>query len=329
MEKRFRSAFVRVLLICLTVLCVFAVESNSFAAKDSLNFGTASIGGVYYIWGGAVANLLTNKGVANITAEVTGGPVQNVTLVNADLQQFACASVGPVWEGFHGQGWAKKKYPDIRAMMPMYPSYYHFYTPKKRGINDVWDFKGRVAGLNPAGSTPDVYTRRLFEVLDIKPKKMLNAGATDQAAGMRDGIIDFVAAFTSLPNPTVLELEATTDMKVFGLSGKARDTFLSKYPFFAQSKIPKGVHKSVREPMDTLTMWNIIIVNKDVPEQLVYKMLDTVFSNNSMLKDIHNSFRDLTASSMTDAAVIPLHKGAFKYYRDKGITIPEKAKPID
>ena len=69
----------------------------------SIKVGTASQGGTYFVYGAGWANLVQEKLGINTSSEVTGGPVQNMALVQAGDVQFAMATMGPGFDGWTGK----------------------------------------------------------------------------------------------------------------------------------------------------------------------------------------------------------------------------------
>jgi hypothetical protein len=62
-----------------------------------------------------------------------------------------------------------------------------------------------------------------------------------------------------------------------------------------------------------------MITAEEMDEELVYTIVKTLFENLDRLKRTHPSFALLTPAGMrTDSLTAPLHRGAIKYYREKG-----------
>src|SRR5690554_2659485 len=86
-----------------------AISSAALASEDrtdwptSMTMGTASQGGTYYIYGAGLANLVNQKLDINIGAEVTGGPAQNVTMVQLGEHEFGLTTLGPAQEAIEGE----------------------------------------------------------------------------------------------------------------------------------------------------------------------------------------------------------------------------------
>ncbi len=292
-----------------------------------VTIGTSGIGGVYYVWGGGLSKLLFEKVGVTAAVEATAGPTTNVQLLENKQLDFGLCTAAPMYEGWHGQGWAKgKQYQNMRAIVPMFTTYFHAYAPKKTGIKSVADLNGKTVGVGAVGTTPAVYWPLVFEVLGVKPGRIVNAGWSDLASQMKDGMLDAVATASGLPWGGITELEVITEVNVFGLSQEEASKFMAKYPFFSPGAIPKGVYKANQDAeIPTVTVWNFILAQRDTPEDFVYEVVKKTFENVDILITAHASAKE-TKPEFIVHSPIPVHPGAVKYYREKGIAIPDKGK---
>ncbi len=60
---------------------------------------------------------------------------------------------------------------------------------------------------------------------------------------------------------------------------------------------------------------------------MAYKFVELSFANYDLLVGTHKSLKDVTAANQKNLA-LPLHPGAYKYYKEKNIPIPEVALPV-
>ncbi|MGH7005015.1 MAG: TAXI family TRAP transporter solute-binding subunit, partial [Alphaproteobacteria bacterium] len=121
------------------------------AQNKSLTLGTASTGGTYFVYGGVIASLLTNKikGLT-VSTQQTQGPNQNIVLVSEKKVELGMTTMGVAFHAWEGtaDNWTKgKKYNDIRALFPMYDTPFHFVSLAKSGIKKVADLKGKTVGV--------------------------------------------------------------------------------------------------------------------------------------------------------------------------------------
>ena len=294
----------------------------------SVTIGAAPVGGTYYIWMGGFAKLLHEKMGIPGNVEVTGGPVHNTQLVDAKQLDFGGVTAGPVWEGWTGEGWAKgKKHQNARVIFPMYTTYFQMYALKKSGIKNIRDLNGKSIGVGPVGGTPATYWPKILESSGIKPGRIVNAGSADLNSQLKDGMLDANGQSVGLPWVTITEIETTHDVNVLGIPSVDGYNFITKYPYFAKGVIPKGYYKSNKDyEVETLTLWNFMVVHKDAPGDFVYEVVKKTFENVDILIAAHSSAKETKPEFIT-ISPIPLHPGAIRYYREKGIKIPDKLIP--
>ena len=89
--------------------------------------------------------------------------------------------------------------------------------------------------------------------------------------------------------------------------------------------IPAGSYKAVTKDIKTFGSWNIMIAGKDVEEEVVYNILKLLFDNAKIVTDTYSA-AEFSETAIMDAAV-PLHAGAVKFYRERGVTIPDRLIP--
>lgn len=290
-----------------------------------VTIGTSGIGGVYYVWGGGFAKLLHEKVGVTGSVEATGGPVHNLQLVEIKQLDFGLATAGPIYEGWQGLGWAKgKKHQNLRVIFPMYASYSHAYAFKKSGIKNIYDLHGKSVGVGAVGTTPAVYWPPLFELLGIKPNRIVNAGWSDLNSQMKDGMLDAVATISGLPWGLITELEIIHEVNVFGVKKADAEKFVAKYPFFSLGTIPAGMYKSNKDHnIETIAIWNFMTVHKDAPDDFIYEVVKKTYENVDILISAHSSAKEVKPEFIINSP-IPLHPGAIRYYKEIGMKIPEK-----
>src|ERR1700737_597829 len=102
----------------------------------SLTIGTASPGGVYYVYGDALAPILTEKLGIPVNPQPTQGPVHNVQLVESGVAQLGLITMGVGLQGWNGTGaWTKgKQFRNLRELFPMYDTPFQAVVLGQSGI---------------------------------------------------------------------------------------------------------------------------------------------------------------------------------------------------
>ncbi|MDM7458835.1 MAG: TAXI family TRAP transporter solute-binding subunit, partial [Paracoccus sp. (in: a-proteobacteria)] len=165
---RFTTAAVAAITV-LSVAPAIAQDDRS-DWPSSLTIGTASQGGTYFIFGTGLAGLITQNLGVNASAEVTGGPVQNATLVETGDHQIGLVTMGPAYEAWTGNSELAPgvEHSSMRALFPMYQTPFEAVALQSSGIADVMDMNGKRVSVGPAGGTAATYWPRFFEVLGVE-----------------------------------------------------------------------------------------------------------------------------------------------------------------
>ncbi|MSP51857.1 MAG: TAXI family TRAP transporter solute-binding subunit [Alphaproteobacteria bacterium] len=308
--------------LALMLAASFATET--LAQPKSLTLGTASIGGTYFIYGGVVAQILTEKGGLNVSTQQTQGPNQNIILIEDKKIELGMTTMGIAYQGWNGTEWAQgKKYNNIRALFPMYDTPFHFIATDKSGISKVADLAGRTVGVGPKAGTPGTYFPLMFEALGIKAT-IRNGSANDMASQLGDGLIHSFAFAAGVPIAAFTEIEAGRPVKFFTFSADEIKKLQTKLPELSVSLVPKGTYKTLTEDHKTVGLYNFSIAHKDLPDDIVYQVVKTVLENNAAMVTGHSAAKETVRENWSANSFLPFHPGAVRYYKEKGITIPAK-----
>ena len=310
--------------VVLTALFSFAL-SHAQAKTKAVTIGAAPVGGTYFIWGGGFSKLLHEKMGLTASVEGTGGPVHNTQLVDARQIDFGMVTAAPIWEGWHGEGWAKgKKHQNTRIILPMYSTPFQMYALKKSGIKTIRDLNGKSVGVGPTGGTPATYWPKILEAAGVKPSRIAYASSADLGSQLKDGMLDANGASPGLPWTLINETETTHEINILHIPRAEAGKFIAKYPLFMQDVIPKGTYKSNKDyDVETVYIWNFIAVHKDTASDFVYEVVKKTFENVNLLIAVHASAKEVKPENIVHSPT-PLHPGAVKYYIEKGIKIPDK-----
>lgn len=306
------------------VAALFVLQAAGVSAQPkSLTLGTASVGGTYFIYGGVVANLLTEKLGINVSTQQTQGPNQNVILVDDKRVELGMTTMGIALQAWNGSGeWTKgKKYNGIRALFPMYDTPFHFVTTDKSGVTSVAGLNGKVVGVGPKAGTPGTYFPIMFETLGIKAT-IRNGSGSDMAGQLGDGLIATFAFAAGLPIAAFSEIEAQRPVRFFSFSNAEIATLKAKMPELSDAVIPKGTYKSQADDQKTVGVYNFAIAHHEMSEDLAYQITKTVLENNAYLVKGHASASETVHQNWNRNSFLPFHKGAVRYYKEKGVNIP-------
>ncbi len=158
-----------------TVLAIATSTSVPAAGPDwpkSLTLGTASPGGVYYVYGEEVAQILTEKLGIAVHALPTQGPIHNVKLIESGGAHLGLITMGVGLQGWNGTGdWANgKAFRTLRALFPMYDTSFQFAVFRRSGISTVAMLDKLDVGAGPRAGTGGTYVPAILKVLGLSAR---------------------------------------------------------------------------------------------------------------------------------------------------------------
>lgn len=293
----------------------------------SVTIGSASIGGVYFVVAGGYARVIGEKMGLAATNRVTGGPVQNVQLVGTKEIELGMVTTGPAYEAWNGIGEFKgKKIDTFRVAFPMYTSYAHWMVDANSPIRSVTDLTGRVVSLGPRSGSAEFVGDRVMQLFSVKPRRVVYLGFADGASAMRDGVVDGNFGVIGVPVPAWVEASVTRPARFFGFTPSQIETLTAQYPYLARAAIRAGVYRGQDQPIQTVQMWNAAVVHKDMPEDFVYELVRTIFANTDFLETVHPTAGE-TIPVNIDYIRLPLHPGAVKFFRERGVKLRDQHIP--
>jgi TRAP transporter TAXI family solute receptor len=312
---------------------VACIAAGAATAQDrsnwpsALRLGTASQGGTYFIFGSGWLNMVAEELGIAASAEVTGGPVQNATLVQTGDLNLGMVTMGPAYDAWIGESELAPGLPhdQLRAIFPMYTTGFQCIATAASGIKDVAGLNGKTVGVGPAGGTPGTYWPRIFQALDIKVTAR-QGGAGDQASQVQDGLLDAFCFAAGFPFPAFNELEAQIPVSIFGLTDAEVATVVEKIPAFAPYTIPAGLYRSVEGEQQTVAMWNFAVAHASLPDDLVYLIVKTVMENNERMQQIHPAAVETLPEAYVNNSFLPWHPGAVRWFEENGHPIPDDLK---
>jgi len=321
--KRIRIAILLIFLIGLFV-------SPAQAKTTFISIGTGGTGGIYYPYGGGVAEIWSKHvdGVKAV-AEVTGASVENVKLAHKGETVIGEVMGDVAVAGFNGESKFKGKKHDILSMAVMYPNLLQIVALKSTGVTDITQVKGRSISTGSPGSGTNFMAEAVLAALGIGKDgyKDSRLSFTESANALRDGTIEVGIWSVGPGTSSILDLATTHDIQMIGFTPEQTETILAANKTYSAVELAGGVYRGIDQPVATIGVWNVMICQASLDEEMVYKLAKALFENNDYLQKIHPSAAYTTPENAVKYSPIPLHPGTIKYLAEKGIAVPDKLKP--
>jgi len=305
--------------------CALAIPSVGLAA-ERIVFGGGPAGGTFQI----VANSIQTYGPVKeskdyrVKAQSSAGSVENLRKVNAGKMQFGMVFSGHVYLGREGKlKNDARKYEDVLAVAYLYGSPAQLVVRKDSGITGLKDLEGKKVGVGNAGSGAFANCELFFTHLGVWDKIERNAmGYNDAANAFGNRQLDAFWLFTGFPSGAVMMAAQTNDIELLDLDKYAtKSGFYEKYPYFSKIRIPAGTYKGVARDVPSFQDSALWVANAEVPDEIVYDLLSKLYTNEGLtyMAGQKKTFREMSVKTGIKGIVTPLHPGAEKFWKEKGL----------
>jgi TRAP transporter TAXI family solute receptor len=330
------------LFVLVLTIFVLLIGNISFADDKNLIIATATPGGTYYPVGVAIGTLISIKLKASYGIQATAinsaGSGENISMMKKKEADLALLQSLFAHEAYSGEGmYAGKPERDFRAITMLWQNVEHFPILKeyvKTGtITDLHNLKGKPFSIGKRGSGTEGSGRAILKSLGFDVDKEFKLEYLDynqSVQAMMDKRVGAANIPAGVPASAITQLYAQLGEKgavVLDFTDEQLGKIRAKYPIWTRYVIKKGTYPGQTKDINTIGQPNILVVRKDLSEETVYLVTKTVFENLQFLSNIHPATKELSLKEALDGLPVPLHPGAYKYFKEKGLSIPKELMP--
>lgn len=302
------------------------------APAKFVSVATGGTGATYYLVGSGMAKLF-NKYIPGVraTSEVTAASAENARLVGAGKATVGLASTDIAFYAYNGMEFFKdQKIDNVRSLMAGHYSYQPYVTLDPN-IKSIPELKGKRVSIGAAGSGHEVtHTAFLKAGHDIDPRKDFQIkylSYVEQVQAMRDGSLDVGGIGGGIPTSALVDLFNTHKAYFISIDPEALKRAQEKYPYMEMRTIPAGTYRGQDKDALAVAVGANVLVRADMEEQLAYQLTKAILDHTDELAEIHPAGKEYNIKDAMTGIVVPFHTGAIKYYKERGLTVPEKLLP--
>lgn len=308
------------------------ILSVSLAQAQTLTWTAGGVGGGWYTIAGGISNIINEK-TGGITVKVIpGGGTVNPSLVNKGDCELGWGLPFMNAAAWNGEDPYNAKHSTLRAIAGgMSMNYFHFYlgaeVPHKT-MDEVFKQKKSIRiGISPAGTSEEWVFRKVlahyktdYKDLEAAGFKFFRGSYAEQASQFKDRNVDAVFTFLATPAAAVTEATVGRNLKIMNFSSEVLES-LAKYGI-GTGKIPAGTYPkaaNANEDVTTAIAGSVILTNKNLPDDVAYRIARVIHENLDPFRKIHGSLAPYELKHAVTGTGVPLHPGAEKYYKEKGV----------
>lgn len=323
--NRLKYVFAAVLLV------VFA--SAVFADTQELKIGSNKVGSTWYVQAACLADVVRSVYPdIKIDASPIAGGIGNLKLLVDGKMNIALAMDNNAKWAYEGSVMFKKPGTNLRALVGGLDQFYVGIAVRRgSGITSLEDVAAKKMKVRlmtvQRGTTGEASAAQILEGCGFSYDDIKKWGGsvehTDFEAitnAIKDGRCDIFIQALSKGHPTFTELAVTGKIDLIGLSQKTLD-FLNKYGY-SQTILPAGSFKGQEKDLLLPGYRTMLTVTDTLDENTAYKITKAVAENKSALVKGHKAFDDFDPKQCANPKLlggVPLHPGAIKYYKEKGL----------
>ena len=318
--KKMKKLFTLALAAALTL----SLAACGGASTTKMTMGTGGSAGTYYGYGGVLGQYIRNKASIDVKVVATDGSKANIQGMAAGDYQLGTVQsdvMAYAWEGsrsFESTG----KIDSFRVVAGLYAESVQLVTMDP-SIKSVADLKGRSVSIGAPGSgvyfkATDVLAAAGLAETDINAQYQSFA---DSADALKDGKIDAAFIVAGAPTPAITELCTTNSAYLVPIDGAVADAMMAASPFYTAYVIPAGTYPGQDSDVTTVTVKATLIVDAKASEDAVYNLTKAIFDNAADIAKENGKGAELSLENATSGMTAPFHKGAAKYFAEKGVTV--------
>jgi len=304
---------------------VMMMSSLPAYAQQDILIGGGSVTGVYYQVALQTCKLLNTHQSKDYhcIGRPALGSVFNINAVIRGLLDFGIAQSDINYEASKGEGpWADAPATKLRSVFSLYPETVLLMARVDAKIKTVTDLKGKIVNIGNEGSGQRLNAQEILklygldETTDIKSKGLQQSEASRALVA---GKID--AFFYTVGNPSAAleEPAAAIHTDLISINSQAIKSLVTEKPYYVMTTIPADTYKGISHVTETYAVKATVVASSDLSDQAVYDYVKTVFENLEELKGLHQAFKILNSNAMLQGLTAPLHDGAIKYYKERGL----------
>jgi TRAP transporter TAXI family solute receptor len=315
--------------LAVSTACLTAAFTPAAVAQERVFFGiaTGGTGGTYYPLGGMLAQLISNKVTLggkklSATAETAGASVANAQLLARKDIESAFVAADILDAAYNGKGqFEGKAVKNLRALGALYPEQVQLVTLANANVQAFKDLKGKSVSSGSPGSGQWQLLGDLLEAHGMTRKDIGEdlSSFTQSVDKIKDGNLTASLITAGAPTSSITDLANARDIRIVPLTGPEIEALRKKQPYYASVQLPANTYKGQSAPVTTLAVMAIWATHDGLSEQMAYEVTKALYENTETLGQVHPKGKEIALKTALQSVSIPLHPGAEKYYREKGL----------
>jgi len=297
-----------------------SLAAPAFAQQVTLMTGPQ--GGSWVPLGGALKGMWEKAVPGLQIQQQPGAGIANVRGVDEGKAHIGFANSSTTVDGIAGRAPYPKAVKNVCQVANLYPQYFQVVASADAKVSSFADFKGKSLVTQPKGNTAEILTAMVLEINGMNyqslSKANFQAAYTDAVSLMKDGHAQVFTLGTTAPASAIMDLASARDVKLVPVDDKTMAALQKANPGYNKLIIKAGTYPKQDVDVPVIGYSTHIVAACDLPEDTVYKLTKVMAENVDAMAAVVKPITGLTPKDMALDIGVPLHKGAAKFYKEKG-----------
>jgi TRAP transporter TAXI family solute receptor len=209
---------------------------------------------------------------------------------------------------------------NLRSLAVLYVNTVQLVARADSGIRSVRDLRGARIGVGAPGSGTEVAARIIIEAhgLSYRDVRADYLSFAEVAAQLQDRTLEAGVLVASFPVAALTDAATTIGVRLLPVEADAVARIQADYPFFKPVTIPRGTYRGLDADLQTVGVDNLLVCSAALAEPLAFEATRLLFESLADLAHTHAAARKIDIAQARSSP-LPLHPGAERYYRQRGI----------
>lgn len=295
-------------------------------AQDFINVLTGGTSGVYYPMGVALSKIYTEKVPGSRpSVQATKASVENLNLLQQGKGEIAFTlgdSLADGWKGEQDAGF-KGKLDKLRGVSAIYPNYIQVVASKESGIKTLADLKGKRLSVGAPKSGTELNARAILKGAGLSYQDLAKVEYLPFAESvelMKNRQLDATLQSAGLGVASLRDLASSVEVTVVEIPPATVEKVGAPY---LVATIPAKTYTGQDTEVSTAAVVNYLVTHSGVKDDLVYAMTKSMYENLDTLVAAHSAAKAIKLEKALDGMPVPLHPGAARYFKEKGLSPKE------
>ncbi|MFQ5539418.1 MAG: TAXI family TRAP transporter solute-binding subunit [Candidatus Binatia bacterium] len=290
------------------------------AKQRRFSIHTSGLNSSVYVHMLYFANLVNQyaKDFTLVTLPSGGGP-SNMISVNDGEASFGTTTAESLKAAYEGTSdFSGRPQRRIRHVASFGFSLMFIYTDPESSVQSISDLSGKKVVFG-GGTGSALLGREILDVYGIANRVISVRGPTDKAReALAKREIDAIFTVAKIPVPTYSEMVKKNALKFLAVDPDKIKALQQRSPFYVKVEL-KDYYSIYPTPVNALGLPGPVVTREDMDPDVVYEMLQIVYSHVDELQRMSEGFKGETPETGLNGLAIPLHEGAEKFFKEAGL----------